>query len=118
MVGPPSSSMTPDLIASSRVRYSLTDTLSLAARSVKKKLMSMGGSPPGAGLPSRIHARARRRRCPRGDNGPHAGPVDHRDRLPHGRVPAGGDGAGLDRGRSARAGGAPGPAALVRAAGP
>src|SRR2546423_9543510 len=46
MVGPLSSSMTPDLIASSRVRYSLTETLSLAARSVKKKLMSMGRRRP------------------------------------------------------------------------
>src|SRR5688572_23249500 len=33
--------MTPALIASSSVRYSLTETLSLAARSVKKKLISM-----------------------------------------------------------------------------
>src|SRR6202795_407718 len=33
--------MTPASIASSRVRYSLTDTLSLAARSVKKKSISM-----------------------------------------------------------------------------
>src|SRR5664279_1005360 len=33
--------MTPDLIASSRVRYSLTETFSLAARRVKKKLINM-----------------------------------------------------------------------------
>src|SRR5579864_9467066 len=33
--------MTPALIASSRVRYSLTETFSLAARRVKKKLISM-----------------------------------------------------------------------------
>src|SRR5450755_3224391 len=37
--------MTPALIASSRVRYSFTETLSLAARSVKKKLISMVGDP-------------------------------------------------------------------------
>src|SRR5450432_3394361 len=41
--------MTPASIASSSVRYSFTETLSLAARSVKKKLISMGreGCSPG-----------------------------------------------------------------------
>src|SRR5262245_24479536 len=67
MVGPSPSSMTPDLMASSRVRYSLTDTLSLAARSVKKKSMSMAATPD-AGVPSRIHAKTGGGCCPRGDN--------------------------------------------------
>src|SRR3990167_9116766 len=46
--------MTPALIASSSVRYSLTETLSLAARSVKKKLISMARSV--CPLTTRIHA--------------------------------------------------------------
>jgi hypothetical protein len=44
-LGPASSLMTPACNASSSVRYSFTLTLSLAARRVKKKLMSMAAGP-------------------------------------------------------------------------
>src|SRR3977135_1093084 len=79
--------MTPALMASSRVRYSLTETLSLAARRVKKKLISMEA--PGR---VRIHANESLLEpvVTRGDNSAGVQPVSHRSRVLDGRLPAGG----------------------------
>jgi hypothetical protein len=54
-----SASITPALMASSSVRYSLTETFSLAARRVKKKLISMVVRPVGAPAGVRERAKAR-----------------------------------------------------------